>query len=315
MGRKERARGESNDLARQLIDKEGPLTPAALEQLRRYSGYGGLYDYNLGQFYTPGPVAQFVVDLLGIEPGTDVLEPSAGRGVLLEYLPEDCRKVAVEIDRTAARICQLLHPSAQVICAPFEEAAIPGLFDYVIGNPPYGLDMVAELPWESGKRRKTSSEAYFLLQCLGLLKPGGTLAFVLPESILAGDKYRDLRKWVMENYMLKGVVSLPTQTFAATGTTVKTSVLVIQREPEWFVRPEDSGDFKVLVAMATEIGWDSRGRKTDKNDLPQLLAEFRKFRATEWEDQLQRGRKVVPISEPALLSKRRGDTEQFMLAI
>jgi hypothetical protein len=76
----------------------------------------------------------------------------------------------------------------------------------------------------------------------------------------------------LENFWLRAVISLPTETFALVGTTCKTSILIIQKPFEGIALK--GKDYSVFMAVVKSVGWDSRGRQT-KNELPEVVAEFR----------------------------------------
>lgn len=52
------ARSEDNQRVQDLVAKE-TLTESEMVELRRYTGWGGLSDFNAGQFFTPSVVGQF----------------------------------------------------------------------------------------------------------------------------------------------------------------------------------------------------------------------------------------------------------------
>ncbi len=53
----------------------------------------------------------------------------------------------------------------------------------------------------------------FLERCLQLLKPGGRLGIVLPESILGNPSYAHLMTWLLANARLRAVIALPEALF------------------------------------------------------------------------------------------------------
>jgi len=292
MGRIERKRWEKNDKVREPLEAstKRELTTEELAMIRAsYTGAGGLVSsgWDNGQFFTPPVVTEFVVDLLQIRSGA-VLEPSCGGGAFLSALPFSCSVVGVEMMTEASRVAQLLHPAAAVHQGDALEmaATLAGRFDYVVGNPPFAdvrhLDTYQGFEIALKQKRL---EWYFLELSLLALRPGGVMALVVPDGILSNSKDKDRRKWLLHNYWLRAVISLPPETFKLTGTSVKTSVLVVQKPVAELVHtpsadgwpiaapPDSRGD--VLMAVCSEIGWDSRGRKTGKCDLPAILGEWR----------------------------------------
>jgi len=84
-----------------------------------------------------------------------------------------------------------------------------------------------ELP--KGKAGQIKTEILFIERCLALLKPGGRLGIVLPEGILNNPSLRYVREFCEGRAFIKAVVSLPEETFLSSGTTVKTSLVFLQK--------------------------------------------------------------------------------------
>ncbi|MGY2895182.1 type I restriction enzyme M protein [Deinococcus sp. UYEF24] len=85
---------------------------------------------------------------------------------------------------------------------------------------------------KSGKLSATSkvkTEILFLERCLSLLKPGGRLAVVLPEGILNNPSLHYVRAYCEDRAKLRAVISLPQETFLSSGSTVKTSIVYLQK--------------------------------------------------------------------------------------
>lgn len=80
-----------------------------------------------------------------------------------------------------------------------------------------------------GKLGKIKTEVLFIERCLDLLKPGGKLGIVLPEGIFNNPSLTYVREFVEDRACLMAVVSLPQETFAASGASVKCSLLFLQK--------------------------------------------------------------------------------------
>lgn len=83
-----------------------------------------------------------------------------------------------------------------------------------------------ELPTAEGSIK---TELLFIERCLNLLKPGGRLGIVLPESVFNNPTMAYVRHFVEDQAKILAVVSLPADTFAASGATVKTSLLFLRK--------------------------------------------------------------------------------------
>ena len=280
MGRFENQRATGNEVAATLVDESSrrPLSPEELQTLSAsFTGVGGLVParFDGGQFFTPPVVISFIIDLLGIKTG-DVLEPSCGGGAFLQALPPACRVTGCELNLQAAAVAQLLCPKATILTGDtllrIEE--LRGRFDYCVGNPPF-IDFPRGRSFDGYTLAAGQRDAvwYFLELGLEALRPGGWLAFVVPDGILANSGDLKQRMEMLNRYWLRACISLPRETFLHAGTGVKTSVLVVQRP----TRPFNSGDldYSIFMAVAEQIGWDSRRRPTGKCDLPEILTAWR----------------------------------------
>lgn len=271
LGRKERARYEANARVSEILKQDTHSEEDIAFMKEAYTGVGGLTGskFDHGQFFTPSVVTEFVVDLLGIEGGR-VLEPSCGGGAFLRALPDACDVTGIEYMMETSEVARICYPNAKIIHGDALKQTFKDPFDYVIGNPPYGLKVE---DWEFDSGKKAKSEIAFIEYGLRNLKEGGFLAMVIPDSILANKNAEPFRKYFLENHTLCASISLPTQTFYHGGTNVKTSILIIRKGVHAF-----ADDQQVFMARCSDIGWDSRGNPTGRSDIPKLLDAYRKFK-------------------------------------
>ena len=76
------------------------------------------------------------------------------------------------------------------------------------------------------------TEHLFINRCLDLLKPGGRLGIVLPETILNSNDSQYVRHFVEGRAFIRAVVSLGEATFKSSKASVKTSILFLQKFSE-----------------------------------------------------------------------------------
>ncbi|HML40388.1 MAG TPA: N-6 DNA methylase [Bellilinea sp.] len=160
-------------------------------------------------------------------------------------------------------------------------------YDIILTNPPFGskipiddphiLDQfeLAKFEMENGTRRSSMPpEQLFIERCLQLLKPGGRLAIVLPDSILSNPGLGFIRRWILQKARIIASVDLPQVTFEPyTGT--QTSVLILQKkaptEIEIERRAGKSLDYDVFMTTPEAVGHDRRGEvhylRTPEGDL------------------------------------------------
>jgi type I restriction enzyme M protein len=153
----------------------------------------------------------------------------------------------------------------------------PNQFDIVLTNPPFGSKIKvtgahklgqyelakiwkkpasAEEDWSASTelRKEESPQILFIERCVQLLKPGGRLGIVLPESIFGMPKYGYIVKWLLENFVLRAFVSLPEEIFQPS-THAKTCIVILENR-----KPPD--DYEIQMAIADWCGHDSRGNPT-----------------------------------------------------
>lgn len=147
-------------------------------------------------------------------------------------------------------------------------------FDYIVSNPPFKLDFSDfrnDLDSKENKdrffagiptipKKKVEGMAIyqlFLQHIIASLKPGGKAAVVVPTVFITAATGIDpkIRKYLVKHKMLAGVVSMPSNIFATTGTNV--SILFI----------DDSNDGDVVLIDASNLGEKVRDGKNQKTVL------------------------------------------------
>lgn len=173
-------------------------------------------------FFSPPAVTEALLDAseLPHDPGSSfrVLDPSAGDGALLDAararLPR-ASLVAVEIhDRLRDILVAKGYALAGADALDFADGVG---FDRILANPPFG--------------RGGALAMLHVRQAYTLLKPGGRLVAVVPESCFfrADRAHRDFRAW---SDALGGFDrSLPYEAFASAGTSVSARLLILDSLP------------------------------------------------------------------------------------
>jgi len=98
----------------------------------------------------------------------------------------------------------------------FEVMDVKGGFDIVIANPPYGVAVdkaVSEAEFGLG-----SKDSYGVFAALGvnILKPGGTLCYIMSDTWQTIRTHYKLRKKLFEETEAQYIISVPMRTFKAT---------------------------------------------------------------------------------------------------
>lgn len=166
-----------------------------------------------------------------------------------------------------------------------------GSVDVILTNPPFGSKIPIDDPaileqfdlghqWDYDedtdtwvRTTKTSSrppEILFIERCVQLLKPEtGRAALVLPDGILGSPGLGFVRQWILTHTTILASVDLHPDTFQP-GTSVQTSVLVLQRKSERQIREEIAAgqikDYEIFMAICDRIGHDKRGNAVYMRD-------------------------------------------------
>lgn len=136
-----------------------------------------------GFFPTPWPVIERMMELASIERGHRVLEPSCGKGDILDALKEqfpDIELIAIERNYTLSDVL-----SAKGHDVMFEDFCVHhGSYDRVVMNPPF----------ENGQDITHVEHAY------SLLRPGGRLVSVVSEGPFFRSDRKSIafREWLQE---------------------------------------------------------------------------------------------------------------------
>lgn len=219
-------------------------------------------------------------------------DPSAGSGTLLmnvahaigenrcSIYTQDISQKSSNLLRLNLILNNLVHSIPNVIQGntllhPYhKDGSELRCFDYIVSNPPFKLDFSDyrdDLDTKVNKERffagipKIKAKAtdkmeiyqLFLQHIIHSLKPGGKAAVVVPTGFITAQSGIDkgIRQHLVEHKMLAGVVSMPSNIFATTGTNV--SILFI-----------DAGNKdKVVLIDASNLGQKVKDGKNQKTVL------------------------------------------------
>jgi len=129
----------------------------------------------------------------------------------------------------------------------FPKLAVGG-FDVILANPPFkgSLDESDVHSSLTGKVKTKKTELLFVALLLRMLKIGGRAACIVPDGVLFGSSnaHRDLRKMLVEENQLEGVISMPSGVFkpyAGASTAILIFVKGGKTDRVWFYKMESDG--------------------------------------------------------------------------
>lgn len=153
----------------------------------------------------------------------------------------------------------------------------------ILTNPPFGAEYSGEdvrgyqiAGSRSGAGRSMVSELLFVERYVEWLAPGGILVSVVPDNLLTGQgNYAEARDFLRRHCDILSVVSLPSVTFSAAGTSTKTSLLTLRKKNGVATVPNTY--FGVCGAVGFDVvtrGGYRRRRPIPENDLAQVGSEL-----------------------------------------
>ncbi len=273
---------------------------------------GGKY----AEYYTPHAVAKIMAAILVTEKVQDVTcyDPSAGSGTLLmniaHAIGEDkCTIYSQDISQKSSSLLRLnlilnnlVHSIQNIIqgntiLEPYHRDENGDLmkFDYIVSNPPFKLDFsdfkddldtkenherfFAGIPNIPAKKKDSMAiYSLFLQHIIYSLSDTGKAAIVVPTGFITAQTGIDkkIRQHLIEEKMLAGVVSMPSNIFATTGTNV--SILFLDKSNK-----ED-----VVLIDASNLGTKVKEGKNQKTVLSEEEEEkiITTFNAKEQVDDL-----------------------------
>lgn len=248
--------------------------------IKDYNKDSGKY----AEYYTPAFAGAIMADILYNDTPVDQVEiydPAAGSGTLLLSLAtkigaKNCTIYSQDRSQKSTqflRINLILNNLAQSLEYVIEGNTMTNpmhldgdklkKFDFIVSNPPFTVDFSADVEAMKNdkynrffagipnvpKKDKKKMAIYlcFLQHILASLKENGKAAIVVPTGFLTYTSgiAKKIRKEIVDNNWLRGAISMPSNIFATTGTSV--SIIFIDKS-----RTEDNQD--VILIDASKLG-------------------------------------------------------------
>lgn len=202
-----------------------------------------------GQYFTPRPLIQAMVDCIMPKIGETVCDPACGTGGFL-LAAYDCMKQQSQdkdkrdflnnkalhgVDNTPlvvtlASMNLYLHgigtDRSPIACEDSLEKEPDTLVDVILANPPFGTRPAGSVDINRPDFyvETKNNQLNFLQHMMLMLKAGGRAAVVLPDNVLfEGGAGETIRKKLLSDFYLHTILRLPTGIFYAQG--VKANVL------------------------------------------------------------------------------------------
>ena len=273
-----------------------------------------------GQFRTPRHIIQLMVEMTAPQPDDLICDPASGTCGFLVAAGEHIRNrhpnaltdaaksrhfhngmfSGYDFDNTMLRIGSMnmqLHgvqnPTISYRDSLAEDhAGDTEAYSLILANPPFAgsLDYEGTAKGLLQVVRTKKTELLFLALFLRLLKPGGRAAVIVPDGVLFGSSnaHKELRRILVEDQKLDGVVSLPAGVFKPYAG-VSTAILLFTKTNSggtdlvWYYDLKADGysldDKRTSLLGQAKVGVLADEALTkdehEKNNLPDALARWR----------------------------------------
>jgi len=148
-------------------------------------------------------------------------------------------------------------------------------FDVILANPPFMSPKGGIRPHNKFSIESKRSEVLFVDYMVEHLENNGRAAIIVPEGIIfqSGTAYKDLRKILVDDNNLVGIISLPAGMFNPYSG-VKTSIIWIDKK---LAKKTD----KILFAKIEADGFDlgAQRKPVKQNDLPYVFKKLTEYKA------------------------------------
>ena len=296
-----------------LIDAE---TWMGLDMDTKGEIYEGLLERNAseiksgaGQYFTPRPVIEAIVECVAPKIGQTVHDPACGTGGFLlsayDYMKqqatgdrEQSRKlreatfsgvdVVAEVVRLAA-MNLYLHGLGNGESPIHHRDALSkpdGPYDVILTNPPFGKKSSFKVVGEDGsvssetesyeredfKYTTSNKQLNFLQHIMSVLAVNGEAAVVLPDNVLfeAGQAGEGIRRRLLDQFDFHTLLRLPTGIFYKQG--VKANVL-------FFTKRAASTELQTsklwIYDLRTNMGFTLKKNRLSRADLQEFIASYK----------------------------------------
>jgi type I restriction enzyme M protein len=242
------------------------------------------YSDPFGRYYTDSRVARVLVESMSLGNPKLVIELGAGNGVLVreasrywastEFITVDIdgdTEIASILNHQGAAFTHYIHDALDVSLS--DRIGVPhGTVDSALCNPPYiqpqwrtSFSEILEDAGLSGvipKISATPADVLFMAQNMRFLRDGGKLGLILPDGIIAGERYARLRQALISSHRIERIIELPRGIFRKTDAKAHIIVLVKNGNSSDFIRVQGL-DLNGALANPLWISPDDAGDRLD----------------------------------------------------
>lgn len=304
------------------VDVKGSIYEGLLER------NAGEVKSGAGQYFTPRPLIQAIVEVVDPEPTETVCDPACGTGGFLLAAYEHMKKKPAAADKMVSRrlreekfrgfdivaevvrLCAMnlyLHgvggDKSPVLAADALASDIGERYDIILANPPFGRRQSYRVVNQEGALESerqdyvredffvttSNKQLNFLQHIMSVLKPGGTAAVVLPDNVLFETGAGEvIRQRLLKNFNFHTLLRLPTGIFYKQG--VKANVLFFEKVA---AGERIATEAMWVYDLRTNQRFTLRERPLKRADLDDFVAAYRPSHKRHLREESERFRKFT----------------------
>ena len=223
----------------------------------------------LGAFYTPKQAVNYMLGLLsGFNGKSKLLEPCGGDGAFVSAILEkkilkpnqiNLWDINPEIKNYIEKFGVKFELKDTLLKTTFQKDDLfnkINKFSHIIGNPPYLNKQSSYIKKNKKELKKFYDEigvnetyALFIYLCCHLLEDEGQLCFITSDTYLTLGIHKKLRKYLLNNFVIKNITLCPHNLFKDTGALVNTCIINLINK-----RPTNNDDIIFNDCRSLEVG-------------------------------------------------------------
>ena len=263
-----------------------------------------LYKWDLGQYFTPTEVVDFIVSVVNPRAGEHVKDPACGSGDFLisafQYAESqnganlkdsvwgvDSSSEAVQISILNMVLNGDGKSQIKEEDILLNVAKDANRFGVILCNPPFGKRIVETRPevlqrfdlghgWtatadgalQKGDKllKKQQVGLLFAELCVRQVSPGGRIGIILPNGYLGNrsNQFVAFREWLIRHAKVAAIVALPRFTFKKSGADVSASVLFLEKRIQPLSRAKDAETHPFYTGIVESVGWSVSDKRATR---------------------------------------------------
>ena len=263
-----------------------------------------VYKWDLGQYFTPTEVVDFIVEVVNPRAGEHVKDPACGSGdFLISAFQYAERRNGANIkdsvwgaDNSAeavqvAILNMVLNGDGKSQIKEedslLEASSYLNRFPVLLCNPPFGVRITETRrevlqqfdlghTWrrtEDGHLDRSHSVArsqqvgiLFAELCVRQAAPGGRVGIILPNGYLGNrsQRYLAFREWLIRHARIAAIVAFPRFTFKKSGADVSASAVFLEKRVQPLSRAMDAETHPFYAGIVESVGWSVSDKRAKR---------------------------------------------------